>query len=347
MTTPYINSHNELKNVKRNKNGLISPSFRGLCYESNRSTVNCILIKMRRATAPLILLLILVAGCEIEKDPVEEPLDPSLLLTDGFCLVKDGHVVLNHYDIDYYDFSAHMIYLKDPGSFEEKFQVMGPATVYADSTRIYDLSLVSLAASYIPQGPVIWFPFWYPADFVVPIDRMWIYKEDPWLFGDPREDTRIVEVLKKYDQFRHGLQCNILSFWYNAEDGVILELELWNDDPMNYYYYDPDKLGLEHYHYVTNGLFLKNNDTGESYTHHTRGLSWEDADPDRMSLLESDSSVILTIAYAEFDVLSPGNYTAHFEFPGPNRVENREDLDQENGRIWLGDIDLYSEVVVE
>lgn len=278
---------------------------------------------------------------------MEEPLDPSLLLTDGFCLVKDGHVVLNHYDIDYYDFGAHMIYLKNAEVFEEKFKVMGPATVYADSTRIYDLSLVSLAASYIPEGPVIWFPFWFPADDIVHIDQAWMNAPLFAPLGDPRYDSRVVEALKKYGQFRHGLQCEIFSFWYNAEEGVILELELRNEDPLNYYYYDPDKLGMEHYHYVTNGLFLKNNDTGESYTHHTRGLSWEDADPDRMSLLESDSSVILTIAYAEFDVLPPGNYTAHFRFPGPFAVENREDLDLENGRIWVGEIDLYSEVVIE
>ena len=48
---------------------------------------------MRRAIAPLILLLFLVAGCEIEKDPVYEPLDPSLHLTDGFCLLANNRVV--------------------------------------------------------------------------------------------------------------------------------------------------------------------------------------------------------------------------------------------------------------
>ena len=302
---------------------------------------------MRRAIAPFILLLFLAAGCEIEKDQVDEPLDPSLHLTDGFCLVKDSRVLLNHYDIDYYDFSAHLIYLNDPAAFEEEFQVMGPATVYADSSRIYDLSFVSYAASYIPQGPVIWFPSIFSPDYVVPIDQAWLTV----LLGadedDPREDPRIVEALKKYGQFRHGLQCEILSFWYNAEDGVILELELRNEDPLNYYYWDPEKLGMEHYHYVTNGLRLRDEDTGQSYTHHTQHLSWDGADPDRMSLLESDSSVVLTITYEHFDELPSGNYMAQFRFPGPYKVETRDDLDLEDGRIWLGDIDLYSEVVVE
>ncbi len=301
---------------------------------------------MRRAIAPLFLLLFLVAGCEIEKDPAYEPLDPSLHLTDGFCLVSNGHVVLNHYDIDYYDYSAHLIYLKSPDAFEEKFKVMGPAAVYADSTRIYDLSLVSQFASYIPQGPVIWFPYIFYPDYTVHIDRSWI--DVPFFapLGDPRDDPRIVEALKKYGQFRHGLQCEILSFWYNEGDGVILELELRNEDPVNYYYWDPEKLGMEHYHYVTLGLRLID-DAGQSYKHHIQPLSWAGADPDRMSLLESDSSVILTITYAAFDELPPGNYTAFFEFPGPSKVENREDLDLEDGRIWLGDLDLYAEVVVD
>jgi len=301
---------------------------------------------MRRAIAPFILLLFLLAGCEIEKDPVYEPLDPSLHLTDGFCLIKDSRVLLNHYDIDYYDFSAHLIYLKSPDVFEEKFKFMDAGTIYADSTRIYDLSFVSHVASYIPQGPVIWYPSIFSPDYVVPIDQAWLTV----LLGadedDPREDPRIVEALEKYGQFRHGLQCEILSFGYNEVEGVILELELRNEDPLNYYYWDLEKLGMERYHYVTNGLFLQD-ESGQSYTHHTESLSWAGADPDRMSLLESDSSVVLTITYEHFDEVPPGNYTAYFEFPGPHKVESREDLDLEDGRIWLGDLDLYAEVVVQ
>jgi hypothetical protein len=301
---------------------------------------------MRRAIAPLILLLFLVAGCEIEKDPVDEPLDPSLHLTDGFCLISDSRVVLNHYDIDYYDYGAHMIYLKSPDAFGEEFLKHGAAAVYADSARIYDLSFVSYVSSYIPQGPVIWFPYIFNPDYTVPIDMAWIDLSLGELNNDPREDPRIVEALKKYGQFRHGLQCEILSFWYNAEDVVILELELRNEDPVNYYYWDPEKLGMEHYHWVTNGLSLRD-ETGQSYTHQLQSSSWAGAGPDRMSLLESDSSVILTITYEAFDEVPPGSYTAYFEFPGPHKVESREDLDQENGRIWLGDLDLYAEVVIQ
>ena len=301
---------------------------------------------MRRAIAPFILLLFVLAGCDIEKDPVDEPLDPSLHLTDGFCLLANNRVVLNHYDIDYYDYGAHLIYLKSPINFEEEFKVPGTASVYADSTRIYDLSLVSAVASYIQYGPLIMVPQVLYPDYTVNIEHFWFPEQVAKEGNNPCEDPRIVEALKKYGQFRHGLQCEILSFWYNAVDGVILELELRNEDQVNYYYWDPEKLGMEHYHYVTNGLFLKDEVTGQSYTHHIQSLSWAGADPDRMSLLESDSSHILTITYEYFDELPPGNYDAYFGFPAPHYNVAREDLDQENGRIWLGDLDLYAEVVI-
>ena len=293
----------------------------------------------------MVLLLVVAAGCETEKDPEDIPLDPSLLLTDGFCLVKDSRVVLNRYDIDYYDFGAHLIYLKDPGAFEEEFWKQGPAVVYADSTRIYDLNLVSHVSSYIPHGPVIRFPYIFYPEYTVHIDLAWIGENLIASGEDPRADVRVVEALKKYGQFRHGLQCEIFSFWYSEAEGVILELELSNEDSINYYYWDPEKIGMERYHYVSNGLFLRD-ELGRIYTHNLQSQSWEGSDPDMMSLLEAGSSVILTIRYEKFDSVPPGTYTASFKFPGPTRVESREDLDLVDGRIWLGGQHLYSEVVI-
>ena len=305
---------------------------------------------MRRAIAPFILLLIVLAGCETEKDPVDEPLDPSFHLTDGFCLVKDSRVVLNHYDIDYYDYSAHLIYLKSPGVFEQEFKYKDAGTIYADSTRIYDLSFVSHAASYIPQGPVIWFPSIFSPEYTVRIDMAWINDPMGEDANDPREDPRIVEALEKYGQFRHGLQVEIASVRYNSPENVVLELELRNEDSVNYYYFDPEKMGMGLYHYVTNGLYLSDMETGQSYHHLINGTQpdpWDWLELEGMSLLESNSSVILTITYDHFDELPPGNYTAYFQFPAPNGRVPREDLDRENGRIWLGELQLYGEVVIE
>ena len=305
---------------------------------------------MKVLFTPMVLLLFLVAGCEIEKDPVEEPLDPSLHLTDGFCLVKDSRVVLNHYDIDYYDYSAHMIYLKDPGAFEEKFKAMGPAVVYADSSRIYDLSFVSRVSSYFPQGPVLWLPFWCYADDLVNINFRWSNESMAEGAADTREDPRIVEALKKYGQFRHGLQAEILSVQYNSQDDVVLELELRNEDPVNYYYLDPEKLGLARYHDVSRGLRLWDADVNLTYTcqiEYGPPGYWDSMDLEGMSLLKSDSTVRLTFAYDRFDTVPPGTYLALFEFATPTFIVDHGNLEQPDGLIWLGGKHLFREMVVE
>jgi hypothetical protein len=103
---------------------------------------------------------------------------------------------------------------------------------------------------------------------------------------------------------------------------------------------------MERYHYVTNGLWLRDAD-GQSYGNHTDHLSWDGMDTDPLSLLESGSSVILTITYADFDELPPGSYDAYFEFPAPHYDVAREELDREDGRIWLGELQLYKEIIVE
>ncbi|MEA3460290.1 MAG: hypothetical protein U9R49_00335 [Bacteroidota bacterium] len=305
---------------------------------------------MRRAIAPFILLLFVLAGCETEKDPVEEPLDPSLHLTDGFCLLKNSRVVLNHYDIDYYDYSAHLIYLKDPGAFEEKFKEQGPGAVCADSTWIYDLSYVFYVSSYIPQGPVIWFPLILYADDIVHIDQAW--ETAVMMAGgpDPREDPRIVEALKKYGQFRHGIQFEIVSVQYNSPDDVVLELDMWNEDAVNYYYWDPEKIGMEIYLYISMGLTFYDTDSELRYRHRVEPAqpdSWNPLDLENMSLLKSDSTVRLSFAYDRFDTVPTGNYVALFEFAAPTFNIEREDLEQPDGRIWLGEQYLTSEEVVE
>lgn len=275
-----------------------------------------------------------------------EPLDPSLLLTDGFCLLSQNRVVLNRYDIDYYDYSAHLIYLKSPDAFEEKFKVPGvSAAVYADSARIYDLHVYSAVASYIIEGPVIMVPQIFYPDYTVAIENFWT-SEQMAREGDPRQDPRIREALERYGQFRHGLQCEIASVQQLAPGEVELQLELWNEDTRNYYYWDPAKLGMERYHYVTNGLFLVDAQ-GQHYSNHVDYLSWDGADTDQLSLLESDSSVVLTLRYENFDALPPGSYEAYFRFPAQHYQIAREDLDLEAGRLWLGEIQLYKEIIVE
>lgn len=298
----------------------------------------------------LVPLLFLLAGCEKEKFPADPLPDSNIELTDGFCLVSGDQVVLNHEDIEYYDYSAHALYLKSPKTFSEVFKVFGVSAVYAGGEEIYNLSLNPGYSSFMPQGPIIWTdPTFYP-DYIIAIDMMWTYEQLLESAADVREDPRIVEVLKKYGQFRNGLHCEITSITYTSQEDVEVELELTNPDMENYYYLDPGKMEMGLFHYFTNGLTVWDQVSSQyvsSEIEHIQPDPWDSFDMEWMSLLEGGSSVTLTITYDQFGALQAGSYEAFFTFPGMHYQVERDDLDQQDGRIWMGDIEMGSQVVVE
>jgi hypothetical protein len=259
-------------------------------------------------------------------------------------------VVLNHFDIEYYDYGAHLVYLKSPYSFEEDIEKRGVSAVYAGGEEIYALSFHPAYLSSMPQGPFIWTdPTFYP-DFIVAIDWMWTYRQMADGIPDPRKDPRIVEALKKYGQFREGLHGEIVSIDFSSPEDVVVELELTNRDAGNYYYLDPGKMGMGLFHYFTNGLIMWDSATSRPVTHEMETIQpdpWDSFDMEWMSLLEGGSSVTLTIAYDQFEAVQQGSYDAFFTFPGMHNHVDRDDLEQVDGRLWLGEIEMSSKVVID
>ena len=119
---------------------------------------------------------------------------------------------------------------------------------------------------------------------------------------------------------------------------------------MNYYYLDPDRMGLCLFNFYTQGLILWNEELHRDYmnteevTYPDPGDSW---DPAWFSLLEQGTSDTLSILYTHFQSVPYGRYAAFFTFPGLSYQVDWEDLDQANGRIWLGEIQLSSEVEID
>lgn len=305
---------------------------------------------MNRAIARLILLLVLAAGCETERDPVDEPLDPSLFLTDGFYLVSGSHVVLDRKDFDYYDYGAHLIYLKSHLNCSEVLQKGVELGVYAAGKKIYTATIVPGYSSYMPPGPIVWTEPTFYGDNVLAIDLMNSYEVQTGSKADPRADPRIAGVLKKYGQFREGLQAEITSVWYGSPDELRLDLVLHNRDNVNYYYLDPEKMGMPLYHYFTNGAILWDTVAHQSYTHQVKPKEpyprdgW---DMDWMSLLEGGESVHISLEYSNFESVPPGNYRVFFEFPGLHSQVERDQLSQRHGQIWLGKLRLGIDLQVK
>lgn len=283
-------------------------------------------------------------------DPADILPDSSIELTDGFCLVNGDTVVLNHHDIEYYDYGAHLVYLKSSASFAEDIEEGAVTAVWAGGEEIYQLSLWPSYLSTWPRGPIIrTMPSFYP-DNIVAIDLPWAYDDIFGYVPDAREDPRVVEALKKYGQYREGLSCEIISIQFNSSGHAVMQLELSNGDEQSYYYLDPAKMGIGLFHYFTNGLTLWDADEAISYenqTEHIQPDPWDSWDLDWMSILEGKSSVQLTISYEDFEEVPSGSYLAYFRFPGPGSAVGPDELNQSQGRIWLGELWLSSEVLID
>lgn len=295
---------------------------------------------MRIIITLLVLVSFLTISCERN----------GTVLSEGFCIKFDNGVVLGHNDIEYYDYSTHLIYLRNNNSFLEEINRVDTFTVYADGIEIYSGQTLPGYCSFLPSGPVIRTQPSFYGDYIISIEFIQIIDSLGNANPDPREDARIIEALQKYKQYHSGLSCEINSVQYSAQNNVTIELELRNKDIFSYYYLDPDKMGVNLFHYFTNGLYIIDFASRESFTHKIEIIHpepWNTWEKDWLSLIKSNESKIITIRYDGFEIVSTGQYKATFTLPGLGCQINKEDIQQDNGRIWLGKLDISKNVMIE
>lgn len=296
-------------------------------------------------TTNLILLsfVFLILGCE------KNETDSIKGFTDGFCIVSNDKVIISHNDFDYYDYSTHLIYLKNNKSFEKDIEKIGGFTVYADGIKMYLGQTSPGFSSFLPSGPVInTQPSGY-GDYIIPIEFKIRFDSLGNSIPDQRTDIRIIESLKKYNQFHSGLSCEINSVQYSPNH-VVIELKLENNDSFNYYYLDPDKMGVNLFHYFTNGLSLRDFTHHKAFTHKMEVVQpepWNAWKKDWLSIIKSNETKIITLTYNSFEIVTPGEYKATFEFPGLSHQVNKDDLQQNDGKIWLGNLDLIKDIIID
>lgn len=299
---------------------------------------------MKAKSVFLFIILISFVQCE------NEVIDFNGKLTDGFCLVSNDVVVLNHYDIDYYDYSSHLIYLNSNKSFNEDIENIGEFKIYADSEEIYSGQTHPGYSSSFPIGPIInTHPSFY-GDYIVPISLNQFFDTTGNTLTDPRDDEKIVKALKKYNQFHAGLSCEIKSIQYFSSNNVKVEFQLKNNDTFNYYFIDPDKTGIALFHYFTPGLVLQDLNSLSYFTHKINIISaepWNSWNKDWMSIIKSNETKTIIITYNNFEEVGNGEYRAVFKYPGLTYQVDSKDIVQENGRIWLGKLPMTTEIIIE
>jgi hypothetical protein len=300
-----------------------------------------------RTINKLIFLIIVVLSVSCEKNDKE----PFPNIKDGFGIVINDSIVYNYNQIDFYDFSSHLVYLKDGNTFS--YSKEGTFKVFANKTEIYSGKIITMVSGTIGDSPVIECAPSFFGDYIIPISFYQITDSTGKLLNnDPRGDSRIIVALKKYNQYFKGLSCTIDTINFISNTNATVSLVLTNNDNVNYYYLDPEKMGNNLFHYFTNGLYtFDNNNYGFNYFFNKDSVespkpyisSW---DKNWLSLLKSKESTKITISYNNFKPLSKGTYNMFFDFPGLSWVEKKT-LQQENGRIWLGNLHMEKKITIK
>lgn len=300
---------------------------------------------MKTTTTFLFVITVLLTGCDKNETNFNEK------FTDGFCIVVNDEVILNHNDINYYDYSTHLIYLKDNKSFADDIEGIGSFKVYANGDEIYSGQTQPAYSSFLPFGSVVinTHPSFF-ADYLIPISFIQIIDTLGNSLPDPRKDERIVESLNKYNQFHAGLSCEIKSVQYFSSNNVKVELLLKNNDFFNYLYLDPQKMGNGLFHSFTNGLFIGDLENYYKYSHKEQNILPEPLDSwskDWLSIINANEIKTITIIYDNFDEVLSGQYKATFTFPGLSSQVDNKNIIQNDGQIWLGKLYMNKDIAIE
>ncbi len=269
-----------------------------------------------------LLSILLFSSCEKEN---------TLNLNNEFKIEFNDGKIITEKDILFYDRSTHLMYLK---SDLQLSQNTTDFNVLISEDTIYSGIIYSCALSSMPPSPyfiVDCFP--YGNDIL----EIGYYGES----NDLRNDQRIINAFENSDLLRNGISCKIDKVEIQSFENysqVICTITIQNNDNINYYILDPKKMGDLDFNYFTGGLTLQNIDTKLTYPLRwsVQSGTWSNINIDDLSILKKGSKVTYTFQSSDYDKMKIGKYSARFRFCGTKHCTPNINLNQKDGRVWVG-----------
>lgn len=287
---------------------------------------------MKTALPYGMIFLLLLASCE--KSSYNGDYDVLLKTEGGFSY--------KYSDFALYDSSTHIFYFKTNHP-EFKTESKDKFSVLANGQEIYQGPFLPGYSSYLPAGPFIpSFPYFY---------QNYALKIECWHLGnlkDLRNDPAIIKVLEERGLLHSGLKVSLEPLEINGTK-LTFKFTVKNYDTSDLLIIDIDKTGLNLFHYFTNGLSIydsAHNLVFKSNIEHSAPASYKDWKIDWLSVLKSGDSRQFTINYILNAPIHPGSYQVSFDFPGLAFQISKDQLYQNNDRIWLGDIQVNKTMTI-
>lgn len=280
-----------------------------------------------------IALVLVLLSCE--KTSFNADYDVLLKTENGFSF--------KYSDFELYDSSSHIFYFK---TYHPEFKTISndKFSILADGQIIYQGYFLAPYSSFIPSGPFIFSFYKFGPDHFFEIEALF-----PNNVKDSRNDPRLIDALKQKGLLHSGLKVSIDSIKISNSQ-LIFKFTVMNSDLSDLMVLDPDRTGINLFHYFTNGLSMydsAHNLIFKSNIEFSAPASYRDWNVDWLSVLKSGDSRQFTINYTPSTPVKPGEYHASFEFPGMYFQISKDQLYQNSDRIWLGDIQVNKEIAID
>lgn len=301
----------------------------------------------------------LLLGCSRDKNPMGSTEADAL----GFYFFQDDSITiynvadnqdaalqaepwLSGSDIEFYDFSSHVIYLKNQRNaifpeYKNAFELframpLKPFWVVAEGERCYIGAFHGAAYSLAPQ-----FPYFDEMVFYAFPDDILMF-HNAWQDPDARDDAMVRQALIRAGLYRAGIAVEIenIQLVENGQTATIrYDLVIRNKDEDDLLIFDHDKCGGSIFNYYTNGpTFWDEGNQRHNWAQRrpvTEVDSWQ---PQWFTRLNSGETKRWTITLGGYDTFEQGTYKCSFRFAHPAAI-SREHRVVDKARYWIGQIE--------
>lgn len=292
-----------------------------------------------------IIICVILISCKPENNPLPEDPEFSIKFSDG--------TMINEKDIVFYDSSTCNLFLNKKLHFDyvfvnnEKIDFLEFSAVVDKDTIYQGIVFPAFVAGRSPK------PYYIAAYTNLNFDSDFLSLRHIDLNSnsvDERNSPKVINSFKKSNLLNQGITCNIDSIYAsNTNDStVVCVFTLKNNDNVDYYVPDPNKMGIGRFCFYIGGLSIFNKDTNNEIVHdYTFTHEWNNLSMDDLSILKSKSELTFTYQTALCSKLDNGVFYGRFYYGLFNGFGKWTwELAQANGRVWVGNFYIIKDNVI-
>jgi hypothetical protein len=284
---------------------------------------------------------LLIVSCEPKIDP------------GGYLLKFSDGSIYKEKDIEFYDSSTHILFLKDKLKIDY-MSGTSPNIEYAKFTINVDNDVIFQGLIYPSLNTRV------PDGYHIPSNTLSTFESDILKFHysgintqDARNDHRIINAFEKSHLLNAGISCTIDSICVCSyiDSTVKCTFTIRNNDDINYYIPDPGKMEVQKFNTFFGDLVITNKETHKYHSPTTDKISpdWDYTMKD-LSLLEEKCRITFTYTLSLIPKIDKGSYEARLRFYTFSTLIRFDyltmSLSQENGRVWIGETQTIVDNVI-